>query len=199
MPDYKTFISNYLSNVLRGNDTSAKYPNIIVDLRHVEPKYRQIIIDDIPLSLYSYNDICKVTLKTLETQNDIVYVHIDYYNTNKVKDEENVLFINLRVEPYIYQSSKYILYINIQDKYKTYERINSVYNVFFLTEELKLPHDWLKNNQYSYHREELEKKAEYIVNIDTYNVQFLMGDAITTESIHTIVFDSAYYIQHCGC
>lgn len=199
MPDYKTFISNYLSNVLRGNDTSAKYPNIIIDLRHVDPKYRHIIIDDIPLSLYSYNDICKMTLKTLETKNDIIHAHIDYYNSNNVKDEENVLIIHLRLEPYIYQSSKYVLYINIQDTYKTCERFCSIYSVFFLGEDLKLPNDWLKNYHYSYHREELEKKADNIINIDTYNVRFLMGPEITTESTHTTVFDSAYYIQHCEC
>lgn len=199
MPKYQTFISNMLSNRLRSLERCAQYPNIIFDLQHVEPKYRELIIDDIPLSLYAYNDICNVTLKTNVSKNDIVHVHIDYFDTNNVKDEDNILVVHIRLEKYTYQSSTYVIYINIQDTYKTCECLCSVYSIFFLTNELKLPHDWLQNTSYSSHIDELEKKGEHIINIDEYDAKSLIGHTITTESKYTVVFNSAYFIQHCQC
>lgn len=176
---------------MRSRDRSARYPHIIFDLQNVDQRYRQVIIDDIPLSLYSYNDICNITLNT----DDVVHVYIDYADSNDVKDEDNVLVVHLRLEPYTYESSTYVMYINIQDTYKTCNNMCLVYSVFFLTDELNLPHDWHRNNKYSIHREELENKEEYILNIDAYDAKSLTINASTK----TVVFDSAYFIEHCEC
>ena len=74
-----------------------------------------------------------------------------------------------------------------------------MYSVFFLTEELKLPYDWLRNTNYSIRRDELEKKGEYVINMDEYDAKSFIGNTITTESKYTVVFNSAFFIQHCEC
>lgn len=140
---YNTQIGNYLSNRMRWYENTMKYQHIYFDLQDVPIEHRQTIIDDIPLSLYSYEDTCH--MEVMGREKNSVHIHIQYATYTKLVDEKNTLYIKLIFEDVIGDEyCKYLYHIYVGDTYKTI----SEYHVYPLGEDLHLPKDWFERRDY---------------------------------------------------
>ena len=180
---YKSLVSNKLSNVMRWCDNINKYQTIYVDLQDVPVEHRHVIIDDLPLSLYSYGDECSMTVY----KNDNVRIHMKYANDTNLIADDNKLFIKISITQWpsiLVQSVEYMLSLRIQDS----KDQKSVYEVFPIGKDLHIASDWFSNDKLRIHIYKLEQDKP---DLDKNEIT----ESETSEH-RTIVFDDAYYKRY---
>ena len=176
---YKTFISNHLSNIMRWSDNVNKYQTIYVDLEDVLVEHRRAIIDELPLSLYSYGDECRMTV----FKNDNVRINVKYANDTNLIADDNKLYIKISIQPWddiMAQSVVYKLTLWVQD---TVGKM-SIYEIRPLGNDLHISNNWFSNDKLRVNIDKLEQAKPALVMTE------IAEDEL--EQI-TIAFDNAYY------